>query len=195
MSIYKRDFDETKCIDFLINIMKSGKKWAISLKKINSGLLNNKKYLKAIKKINKKEKNHCDCARVLLIDSVYIKDESYYPKDFLEKYNIITIAEKMSIFNEDIEIYVNDSDEQYCTDSDDSDEQNFDRKIQMKNSCINFSLYKSVVQIYLRKKQEKIWWIYLKNNKKNTRIFFRLGTLKFPLKYKKNFFRKNIRVL
>ena len=117
------------------------------IKKINSGLLNNKKYLKAIKKINKKEKIHCDCARVILIDSVYIKDENYYPKDFLEKYNIIAIAEKMSIFNEDIEIYVNDSDEQYCTDSDDSDEQNFDRKIQMKNSCINFSLYKLVVQI------------------------------------------------
>ena len=126
------------------------------IKKINSGLLNNKKYLKAIKKINKKEKIHCDCARVILIDSVYIKDESYCPKDFLEKYNIITIAEKMSIFNDNIEIYFNDSDEVYSTDSDDSDEQTFDRKIQMKNSCINFSLYKLVVQIYLRKKQEKI---------------------------------------
>ena len=62
----------------------------------------------------------------------------------------------MSIFNDNIEIYFNDSDEEYSTDSDDSDEQTFDRKIQMKNSCINFSLYKLVVQIYLRKKQEKI---------------------------------------
>ena len=123
-----------------------------------------------------------------MIDSVYIKDESYCPKDFLEKYNIITIAEKMSIFNDNIEIYFNDSDEEYSTDSDDSDEQTFDRKIQMKNSCINFSLYKLIVQIYLRKKQEKIWWIYLKNNKKNIRIFFKLGTLKFPLKYKNTCF-------
>ena len=57
---------------------------------------------------------------------------------FLEKCNLITIKEKMCIFNHDGEIYSNDSDKEYSDDSDDSDEENSYRKIQMKKiSCIN----------------------------------------------------------
>ena len=47
----------------------------------------------------------CACARVILIDSVYRKDESHYFKVFLEKYNLITVEEKISIFNDNLEIY------------------------------------------------------------------------------------------
>ena len=42
-------------------------------------------------------------APVILIDSIYRKDENYYPKVFLEKYYFI----------EDIEIYCSNSDEEY----------------------------------------------------------------------------------
>ena len=66
---------------------------------------------------------------MILIDSVYIKDENYYPKVFLEKYNFI----------EELEIYFYDSykvgyDEEYFddSDSDDSDEKILMKKIQMK---------------------------------------------------------------
>ena len=51
----------------------------------------------------------------------------------------------MSVFNNDIEIYSDDSDEENSDDSDDSNEENSDRKIRTKKIiCIN-----------LREKQEK----------------------------------------
>ena len=106
-------------------------------KEFNSELVYNKKYLKA-KKINTKERFHWVYAQVILIDSVYRKDENYYPKVFLEKYNLITTEEKMSIFNDNVKIYSNDSDEEYSDDSGDSDEEKSDRKIRMtKIRCIN----------------------------------------------------------
>ena len=55
---------------------------------------------------------------------------------FLEKYNLITIQDKMSIFNYNVDIFSNNFDEEYSCDSDDSDEENFDTKIQMKK--VNF---------------------------------------------------------
>ena len=55
---------------------------------------------------------------------------------FLEKYNLITIQEKISIFNYNVDIFSNNFDEEYSGDSDDSDEENFDTKIQMKK--VNF---------------------------------------------------------
>ena len=51
-----------------------------------------------------------------------------YHKVSLEKYNFITIEDKMSSFNDNIEIYCTDSDEEYSDDSDDSDEENSDKK-------------------------------------------------------------------
>ena len=88
-------------------------------KRFNSKLVYNKKYLN----INTKEGFQCFYASVILIDSVYRKDETYYPKVFLENYN----------FNDYIEIY---SDEEY---SDNSDE-----KIQInKIKCIYLYLEKT----------------------------------------------------
>ena len=44
------------------------------------------KYLKAEKKISTKESFQCFYVAVVLIDSVYRKDEKYYLKVFLEKF-------------------------------------------------------------------------------------------------------------
>ena len=46
----------------------------------------------------------CLYAPVILIDSIYKKDEKYYPKVLSEKY----------CFIEEIEIYCSNSDEEYC---------------------------------------------------------------------------------
>ena len=46
----------------------------------------NKKYLKA-EKNHYKNGFHCICKRLILINSVYKKNENYYPRMFLEKYN------------------------------------------------------------------------------------------------------------
>ena len=87
----------------------------------------------------------------------------------------------MSIFNDNIGISSNYSYEQFSDDSEDSDEDNSDRKIQMKKiRCTN--LFKK------KNKKNVIKKIYLKRNKENVRNFLKLGTLKFPLKYKKNCF-------
>ena len=54
----------------------------------------------------------------------------------MEKYNLITIQEKISIFNYNVDIFSNNFDEEYSGNSHDSDEENFDKKIQMKK--VNF---------------------------------------------------------
>ena len=59
-----------------------------------------------------------------MIDSVYRKDEKYYPKVFLEKYN----------FNDTIEVYSDnsyniDTYQDYSDDSDGSEEENSDEKV------------------------------------------------------------------
>ena len=55
---------------------------------------------------------------------------------FLEKYNLITVQDKISVFNYNVDIFSNNFDEEYSGNSDDSDEENFDKKIQMKK--VNF---------------------------------------------------------
>ena len=67
--------------------------WKVSnfIKKINSELVYNKKYIKRENKINTNESLQCFYIPVMLIDSVYRKDENYYPKVFLEKHNLIKI--------------------------------------------------------------------------------------------------------
>ena len=124
----------------LINIMKFGGK-LIS---------------KSWKKINLKNGFQYFCVQVILIDSVYRKDKNYYPKLVLEKYNSIIIETKMSNFDNDIEIYSDesynvDSDREYSDDTGDSDKENSNGKIQIKEiKCINLLLEKVI----------KIWWIY-----------------------------------
>ena len=92
MSIYKRYFDKTKCLYFVIKdekifdkCMKIWEKVSIIIKKINSKLIYNKKYLKAEKKFNIKESFQCFYIPVILIDSVYRKDGIDYSIVFLEK--------------------------------------------------------------------------------------------------------------
>ena len=58
----------------------------IIIKKINSELIYNKKYLKAEKRFNTKESFQCFYIPVILFDSVYRKDRKYYPKVLLEKF-------------------------------------------------------------------------------------------------------------
>ena len=99
MHIYRIDLDETECMTFLMKVkeflQKYNKIWEkvsnIIKKKFNSKLIYNKKYLKSEKKsynetINTKKCSHCIYISVILIDSVYEKDKSYYPQVFLEKY-------------------------------------------------------------------------------------------------------------
>ena len=70
---------------FVDEYMKIWEKVSNAIKKNNSELVCNKKYLKAEKNINTKEILQCFYIPVILIDSVYKKDEQYYPKVFLEK--------------------------------------------------------------------------------------------------------------
>ena len=56
------------------------------IKKINSELIYNKKYLKAEKRFDKKDGFQCFYMPVILFDSVYIKYGNYYPKVFLQKF-------------------------------------------------------------------------------------------------------------
>ena len=56
--------------------------------KFNSDLIYRKKYLKAERK-NTKGGFHCLYAPIILIDSIYRKDENYYPKVFLQKFCFI----------------------------------------------------------------------------------------------------------
>ena len=83
----------------------------------------------------------------------------------------------MSIFNDDIKIYSNDSDEEH---SDDADEGNSDRKVRVKKiSCI---------YLLRKNKNSMINLVFKKRNNKNIIKFFKLGTLKFSLKHVKNSF-------
>ena len=65
MSIYKRYFDKTKCMYFMI---KDEKIFDKNKKKNYSELIYNKKYLKAEKKFNTKESFLCFYIPVLLVD-------------------------------------------------------------------------------------------------------------------------------
>ena len=75
----------------------------IIINKFNRDLIYSKKYLKAEKIINTKGNFQYLCAPIILIDSIYRKDENYYLKVFLEKYYFI----------EDIENFCSNSDEEY----------------------------------------------------------------------------------
>ena len=94
MSIYKRYSHKTKCMYFMTKDKKLfdkymtiwGKVSNIIIKKVNSGLIYNKKYRKAEKRFNTKESFQCFYIPVILFDSVYRKDRNYYPKVFLEKF-------------------------------------------------------------------------------------------------------------
>ena len=75
----KKNFDEyNETLEKVSNIVK----------KFNSELVYNKKYIKAENKISSKESFQCFYILVMLIHLVYRKDENYCPKAFLEKHNL-----------------------------------------------------------------------------------------------------------
>ena len=93
MSIYKRYSDKTKCMYFMIEDEKIFDKYMTILekvshiiKKLNTGLICNKKHLKAEKRFNTKEGFQCFYIPVILFDSAYRKDRNYYPRVFLERF-------------------------------------------------------------------------------------------------------------
>ena len=141
MFAYRRDFDETKCVPFLITVdellEKYNKTWEkvrnITKKKKNlSEAVYNKKYLRTKMKFyngkintifhsNKipKEGSQYRYLTVVLINSVYRKAENYYPQVFLEKCKYVVKEKTMSTFIiDDIEISFGDFDKE------DSDEEN-----------------------------------------------------------------------
>ena len=141
MFAYRRDFDETKCVPFLITVdellEKYNKTWekvrnSTKKKKNLSEAVYNKKYLRTKMKFyngkintifhsNKipKEGSQYRYLTVVLINSVYRKVENYYPQVFLEKCKYVVKEKTMSTFIiGDIEISFGDFDKE------DSDEEN-----------------------------------------------------------------------
>ena len=141
MFAYRRDFDETKCVPFLITVdevlEKHNKTWekvrkSTKKKKNLSEAVYNKKYLRTKMKFyngkintifhsNKipKEGSQYLYLTVVLINSVYRKAENYYPQVFLEKCKYVVKGKTMSTFIiDDIEISFGDFDKE------DSDEEN-----------------------------------------------------------------------
>ena len=106
MSAYRRNFDETKYMPFLIKdnelLEKCNGIWdkvsSVIKKRFYSEPVYNEKHLKAKiefydRKINTnfhkdnmpKEGSHCICLSAVLIDFVFNMDKSYYPQVFLEE--------------------------------------------------------------------------------------------------------------
>ena len=86
--------------NFFINIMKFGRNLTIISKKVIANVCIIKR-IKKWKKIYKKGGFQCICTQVILINSIYWIYGNYYPRVFLDKHK----------FNDDIEIYSDDSNE------------------------------------------------------------------------------------
>ena len=107
MSAYRKDFDETKYISFLINGDELLEKYNETLENVKNSLkiefdrepVYNEKYLKAkiksyIGKVNTNFHNNkipeegfqFICLSVILIDSVFRRGKNYYPEAFLEEF-------------------------------------------------------------------------------------------------------------
>ena len=93
MIIYQTNFDEDGLVYFLIKEGKVFIKYMENLEKVsniirnktNSILIYNKRYLNAEKKKNTKGGFQCLYGPMILIDSIYGKDENYYPEVFFKK--------------------------------------------------------------------------------------------------------------
>ena len=93
MTMHKGYSDKTKCMYFIVFLKIFDKYMTIRErvsniieKKFKSELIYNKKYLKAERRFNTKESFQVFYIPVILFDSVYRKDENFYPKRILEKY-------------------------------------------------------------------------------------------------------------
>ena len=117
MSAYRKDFDETKYVSFLIKEEKLLEKYneiwekiKISIKKeFDSEPVYHEKYLKTkMKSYNRKintnfhnneipkEDSQYICLSVILIDSVFRTGENYYPQVFLEECKYAVKEKKIS---------------------------------------------------------------------------------------------------
>ena len=136
ISAYRRDFDETKYICFLIKddelLEKYNEIWEKvrnSMKKeFYSQTVYNEKYLKTKRKsyngkINTnfhnnripKEVSQFISLSVILIDSVFRVGKNYYPQVFLEECKFVVKEKKMSQYiTDDIETSSDDSDREEC---------------------------------------------------------------------------------
>ena len=144
MNAYRRDFNKTKCMSFLIkderlreNTMKLRKKVSNIIKKeFDSELVYNEKYLKTkIKSYNGKiytnfhnnkilkEGSQCIFLSVLLVESVYKEDKNYYPQVFLEECKCVVKEKKMPTFITD---GIETSDD---SDRENTDEENYNEEI------------------------------------------------------------------
>ena len=134
MIAYRRDFDNTKCISFLIKDKKLLEKYneiwknvsSIIKKEFDNKPVYNKRYVKTkIKSYNgkmntnfrnneiPKEGSQCVCLSVIFSDSVSKKDRNYYPQVFLEEHKYVVKEKKKSKFiTDDKEISSDDSDKE-----------------------------------------------------------------------------------
>ena len=117
--------------------MKFGKKSAMPSKKSDSETVYNEKYLKNWNKILRgkihlkfswckipKERSHCICLSVILIDFVLETGKNYYPQVFLEECeNIVKKKKVPGYITDNIQISSNDSDDENF-DEEDSNEKN-----------------------------------------------------------------------
>ena len=120
MTAYGRDFNKTEWVSCLIKnekiLEKYNEIWKnvsnIIKKEFDSNPVYNGKYTKIKKKIsynwkvntnfhnNKKlkERSHCICLQVILIDSVYKKDKNYHSKVFLQECQYVVKEKKIYVY-------------------------------------------------------------------------------------------------
>ena len=145
MSAYRRDFDKTKFMSFLMKdeklLEKYNEIWRkvsnIIKKQFDSKPVYNDKYIKTkIKSYNgkintnfhnnniPKEGSQCICLSLILIESVYKKDKNYYPQVFLEECKYVVKEKKKSKFITDNKEISSDD-----FDKENSDEENSNGEI------------------------------------------------------------------
>ena len=117
ISGYRKDFDETKCMSFLIKDDELLEKYNEIWEKVNKSIkkefdsepVYNEKYLKTKIKVYKgkintkfynnkipKEDSQCICLSVILIDSVFRTGNNYYPQVFLKEYKYVVKEKKVT---------------------------------------------------------------------------------------------------
>ena len=182
MCSYKRDFDETKYISFLIKYNELLEKYNEILEKVKNSIkkefdsepVYNEKYLKAkIRSYNgkintnfrnnntQKEGSQFIYLFVILIDFVCRTGKNYYPQVFVEECKYVAKENKMpEYFTNDIEIS-SDSDRE-DSDEENSNEENSDEEnVNEENSDEeNFYEQNQVSNIFYQ-----IIFLYIKNDK------------------------------
>ena len=146
MSAYRRDFDKTKYMSFLVKDEKLLEKYNEIWKNVSNIIpkvfdrnpVYNEKYIKTKIKsyngkinttfYNKTPKEGCEyiCLTVIFVDLVYRKDKNYYPQVYLEECKYVTKEKGKSIKNfitYDIKISSDDSDKEN-PDEENSNEEN-----------------------------------------------------------------------